>query len=70
VDPYYGMEEGLPYAVSNYKFFALENYISLPSDINGECIFENLTIYGGYYMAYIHIAVDGKSKLWSLKFNP
>jgi hypothetical protein len=70
VDPYYGLEEGLPYAVSNLKYFVLENFISLPSDINGDCVFENLTIRGGYQMAYIHIAVDGISRLWTLKFNP
>lgn len=60
----------MPYAVSNLKYFAFDNFVSLPSDINGDCIFENLTIYGGSEFAYIHIAVDGKSKLWSLKFNP
>ena len=69
VEPFYGVSEGVPYYVSNLKYFAFENAVSLPSDMNGDCIFESLTIFGGSEFAYIHIAVEGNSKLWSLKFN-
>jgi hypothetical protein len=49
VEPYFGRPMGVPYAISNFKFFMFDNFISKPSDINGDCIFENLTIFGGYF---------------------
>ena len=45
VEPAYGIEYGIPFAISNLKYFSFENSVSMPSDINGNCIFENLTIY-------------------------
>ena len=45
VEPSYGIEYGMPFAISNLKYFSFYNPISLPSDINGKCIFENLTIF-------------------------
>jgi hypothetical protein len=70
VEPYYGQKEGIPYAVTNRKYFVMENIISKASDIHGDCKFENLTIRGGFSTAFIHIAVDGLSKLWSTSFDP
>jgi len=53
------------------KYFSLENYISEPSNEDGVCVFNNLTIAGSITKsAYISIVVEGVSKTWTLGYIP
>ena len=71
LEPLYGMPTGIEVKLTAKKYFTLENAISLPSDINGTCKFENLTIRASLHeTAYILISVEGLVKLWSIFYNP
>jgi len=71
IEPQFGTTVGVSQTMSAKKFFALENDVSVESDINGTITFTNLTIVGAAdQVAYLLICIDGVASVWTTIYNP
>ena len=70
VEPRFVNFEGMKNSPTNNKYYELENYISEPSDENGIANFTNLVAIGSAErLAYIHFYCEGKTALWTDRFD-
>ena len=70
VEPRFINFEGMKNSPTNNKYYELENYLSEPSDENGVANFTSLTIIGSAErLAYIHFYCEGKTALWTDRFD-
>lgn len=70
VEPDFNSFGGAKNSPSYYKMFILENFVSEPSDNKGIAKFKNLTIIGSVEnIAYMHFYCEGKTTLWTARFN-
>lgn len=71
IEPAFGTREGEAGLIGALKYFTFENDISLESDEDGFCSFQNLTITGSAGAgAYILISVEGIVETWTTIYNP